>query len=100
MTILSTDCRWNDVLAVMNHYYKDGTDPKLVFYDDKKLFNTLNRYQRGIVQYHFNIYSNGYMDEDEVITARAARHAMLRYLNNRITPREWYLVNQLVNSLV
>ena len=78
---------WHDVLSAMNAYYSDGTDPKLIFYDDKKYYRVLNKYQRSIVRHHLKIeIHNTYTDLMEVNISKGARELMLNYLNNGIHP--------------
>uniref|UniRef100_A0A6M3LGF4 Uncharacterized protein n=1 Tax=viral metagenome TaxID=1070528 RepID=A0A6M3LGF4_9ZZZZ len=98
LCILTTDCRWKDVLEEMNTYFRNGYDPQSVFSDDKKWFKILSRYQKAIVRSHFNI--EGFIDEDEKRTARQARKQMLRYLNDRVTPTEYKLVSTIVKCLL
>ena len=101
LAILTPDNRWADVLVAMNALYADGFDPSQVFYDNKHYFKILSKYQKAIVKYHFKIYGkDGWYDEDESRTARQARIMMLHYLNERITPTEWKLVNKLVKCLL
>jgi hypothetical protein len=102
LNTLTDDARWNDVLQALNAYHSQGIDPKLVFYDNSQYYHRLGKYQKAIVIYHFKVYLNkndDYLDDNEFISARRARIAMLRYLNSRITLKEWRLVSQLVDAL-
>jgi hypothetical protein len=98
ISILDVKAYWGEIVNMMNDLYRDCWDPRHVF-DDKKVFHSLSRYQKAIVRYHLKINSVGYMDDDEFKTAMKARAQMLRYLNSRVTPREFQLVCNVVSSL-
>lgn len=91
--------QWRETLKAMDAYFSDGMNPRDVFYDNKKYFYRLNRLQKSIVKYHFEVEIKGkvYL-EDEFEYSMTARKLMLKYLNTKYG-RELDLVTNLINSM-